>query len=187
MLMNPRIESLHKGDQGCAWQTGLLDYSIMTWELDRIIWVNELRKKEKFHVSTHLRIPFLAFLRHNNTTMNFFSPSIESLSVVCLETHHMLEQSIHEFAMSNSVKFFSLSMLEEEISSERISLAQQLFSLVVWTLTKRKKSCLVSFLRSFLYPIHYFHCCWQIECEVEELKCNIAEHRKSAKSQNQKN
>lgn len=161
----------------------------MPWELFCIIceWIEEGGKVSCFN--TYFVSLFWRFFFTTTTTTPWtFSLRLSSRIrlYVCLETHHMLEQSIHKFAMSNSVKFFSLSMLEEEISSERISLAQQLFSLVVWTLTNRKKlSCFFSpqlFSSYTLFSLLLANWMWSWRTEMQyrrtSKECRITESEK---------
>lgn len=148
------------------------------------MWMNWGRRKS-FMFQHIFRITFLAFLRHNNnnTTMNFFSSRFRlyvSRHITCSN------RAFINLQCQTVLSFFFFRCLKQKSHRSEFLLRNN-FSPSSCELWPREKSCLVSFLRSFFHSIHCFHCCWQIECEVEELKCNIAEHRESAESQNQKN
>lgn len=101
MSKNSRIESLHKGDQGCTLD-GLLDY------LSRDVNENKMRKEEKSHISAKNFVPKnLSFFSTNNLQIHIhhsISRVLGADSSVSQDTSNVRAE-IHKFAMSNNVKF----------------------------------------------------------------------------------
>lgn len=112
------------------------------------MWMNWGRRKS-FMFQHIFRIPFLAFLRHNNnnTTMNFFSSRFRlyvSRHITCSN------RAFINLQCQKVLSFFFFRCLKQKSHRSEFLLRNN-FSPSSCELWPREKSCLVSFLRSFFF------------------------------------